>query len=645
MAKKKRRPPKKSPKRPARKTPKRLSRAKPKPNAMPRLPDPRSLEGMMKALLGGPGGESAERTPLQQAQELMYTAFDESNPKRQVKLAEQALQLSEDCADAYLVLADHSKSRKESLELIEKAVAAGERALGPEYFRDSVGDFWLLLETRPYMRARERLADVLWTLGRREEAAGHLQEMLRLNPGDNQGIRYTLASWLLNLDRDDDLERLLEQYPEEGSATWAYTRTLLAFRRGGDTPEARKLLKEARKTNKHIPAYLLGNEPIPLDQPDYYSPGAESEAIIYTAAAVSAWKSSPGAITWLRDATKRPRKKRSKVPSARGPTPLEKQRLSRLPREFDVWQMGFRQFGHWVEADGERVRPWMVMVSSRSNDLILGNALVEEPPTSDLLWDVLAAAMAKPPMSEPHRPVELQVRRDERWDALRPHLEEIGVECITTDELDQLDFAFEDLTRHLTRDDPPGLLDMPGITPERVAGFYGAAAEFYRRAPWRSLGYEEAIRIKADKFESGPWYAVVMGQSGLTLGVALYEDLDLLRRMWAGKLSEEENARQTVAVTVTFDPDNDVPPTELDAAQKYGWEVAGPEAYPSIFRKERGLSLRPPLAWELELLEGCLRAIPDFVAQHRPGDTTTHRVTVPVVTGELELDMSWVEDA
>ena len=32
--------------------------------------------------------------------------------------------------------------------------------------------------------------------------------------------------------------------------------------------------------------------------------------------------------------------------------------------------------------------------------------------------------------------------------------------------------------------------------------------------------------------------------------------------------------------------------------------------------------MRPPLAWELELMEGCLRAIPDFIAKHRPGGDT-----------------------
>src|SRR5262249_44406101 len=156
-----------------------------------------------------------------------------------VQLAREALEISPDCADAYAVLAEHSHSRKEALKLLEQGVAAAERALGPERFQEAVGHFWGVLETRPYMRARTALAFALWPAGRRDEAVRPLQDMLRLTPGDNQGLRYTLANWLLYLDRDADLAALLDQY-DEGMAAWAYTRALLAFRQQGDTPEARQ---------------------------------------------------------------------------------------------------------------------------------------------------------------------------------------------------------------------------------------------------------------------------------------------------------------------------------------------------------------------------------------------------------------------
>ena len=209
------------------------------------------IKGFLGEMLGGP----AAGTPLDKAQELMYQAFGTPDPEERVKLAKQAIDLSPDCADAYVLLAKLTKSRKEALDLFEKGVAAGERALGPKAFQEDVGHFWSLLETRPYMRAREGLARKLWTMGRRDEAIKHLQDMLRLNPGDNQGVRYTLAGWLLAEGRDEELADLLKEY-DEGSANWAYTKALVAFRQNGDTLETRKLLKVAQKANKHVPAYL-----------------------------------------------------------------------------------------------------------------------------------------------------------------------------------------------------------------------------------------------------------------------------------------------------------------------------------------------------------------------------------------------------
>ena len=634
MAKKKRPHPKRILKRPTQPTP--------MEGPIQKLPDRRVMEGLMRRHLAGMFG-SGEETPLTKAQDLMDKAFESHDPKKRVEIARKALEISPDCADAYVMLAEETKSRRESLELFEKGVAAGERALGPEAFQEHLGHFWGVMETRPYMRAREGLASLLWEMGRREEAIGHLQDMLRLNPNDNQGVRHTLAGWLLAEGSDEELVRLLEQYDED-SATWAYTKALVAFRQHGDTVATRKLLKLAKAANQHVPAYVLGQEPFPRERPEYYSLGDRNEAALYVVSALSGWRETPGAIAWLKATEPGTKRSEDRPPDSQGPTPAIKERLQHLAQVFDVWQADFRPMPQWIRIAGIPVRPWVVLITSRSEDLVLAHEISDEPPSADRLWDVLAEAMSKPAAGEPHRPTELQVRADQRWDALRPHLDEVGITVVPTEELDHLDVVFKDLARHLAGNVPPGLLEMPGITPDQVAGFYRAAAGFYRRAPWRKLGYETAIKVECDRFESGPWYAVVMGQSGLTFGMALYEDLKALGKLWAGEMSDEENARETVALTVTFDDETEISAADLDASRRLGWEVAGPEAYPSIFRKERGLSLRPPLAWELELMEGCLRAVPAFVARHRPEDMSRHTMTVPVASGDLSLILSWVED-
>lgn len=616
-------------------------RPKRRPHRPPDLPDRRALEGVIHQHVAGLQGHTDQDTPLDKAQALMYQAFAERDELRRVQLARDALASCPDCADAYVLLAEHAPSRKETLNLYEQGVAAGERALGAEFFQRESGHFWCLLETRPYMRARLGLAHSLWTAGRREEAVRHLQEILRLNPGDNQGARYTLAGFLLFLDRDDDLAHLLLQYPDEGSAAWAYTRALLAFRQQADTVEARRLLKQARKTNKHVTDYLLGLKFPSSEPPGSYSPGDENEALNYVGGFLAGWKATPGAIAWVR-ANGKARKKAAE-PQPKGPLGFIKKWLKdRLPQETDVWQADFRQMPKWIRIGGQPVRPWVILVTTCSNDLVLAHQMPDESPSPALLWDTLVQAMQHPAAGEPHRPTELQIRHDEGWMSLRSHLEEIGIGLVVSEGLDHLDGVFKDMTDHICGKPQPGLLDMPGVTPEQVGRFYETAAAFFRQAPWKQVGYEAAIKVECGKYQSGPWYAVVMGQSGLTTGLALYEDLKALRRMWAGERGDEDNARQSVATTITFGEEWDIPVADLEAAKQYSWQVARPDAYPEVFHKERGLSLRPPLAWELELLGGCLRAVPDFVNRHQQDDPAREEVSVPAESGPLNLVLSWV---
>ena len=132
---------------------------------------------------------------IDRAQDLVYEAWEAPSAKKRRELAEQALRISPDCADAYNILADLTTSPAEARALYDKAVAAGARALGEEFFEENVGHFWGLLETRPYMRARAGLAELLWDAGEREAAVDHYRELLRLNPGDNQGIRQILVEF------------------------------------------------------------------------------------------------------------------------------------------------------------------------------------------------------------------------------------------------------------------------------------------------------------------------------------------------------------------------------------------------------------------------------------------------------------------
>jgi tetratricopeptide (TPR) repeat protein len=247
---------------------------------------------------GGRLPRTEPSTALEEAQDVIYQAL-QAPAARRTTLARQALTISADCADAYVLLAEAATDPQEARQLYEQGVAAGERALGEETFREESGHFWGLVETRPYMRAREGLAHVLWHLEERVAAIEHAQALLHLNPGDNQGIRYVLASWLLAVRDEDALEQLLAQYPDEWSAHWGYTQALLAFRRHGAGRRADAALKRALQINPYVPLYLLGITPFPKALPAAYGMGDEQEAVLYVAEAGQPWVETPGAAEWI----------------------------------------------------------------------------------------------------------------------------------------------------------------------------------------------------------------------------------------------------------------------------------------------------------------------------------------------------------
>lgn len=242
-------------------------------------------------------------TPLERAQELIYDAFDIDDPERRVDLAEEALRISEDCADAYVLLAEETaEDAEEARELYEAGIRAGERALGEGFFTEEAGNFWGILETRPYMRALEGLASSLWVLGEREQAITHYRRLLELNPNDNQGVRYELAGCLLDEGLDEELGELLEQYEDEASAFWLYTRALWRFRTEGASERAAKELEEATETNPYVPLYLLGRKDfLAQGLPGLIGFGDESEAVSYFARALAGWLKTPGAVEWVRE--------------------------------------------------------------------------------------------------------------------------------------------------------------------------------------------------------------------------------------------------------------------------------------------------------------------------------------------------------
>ncbi|MBS0171980.1 MAG: hypothetical protein JSR62_16660 [Nitrospira sp.] len=243
----------------------------------------------------------ADAEKLEQAQVLISKAWEATTARQAAALARQALAMSPDCADAYTVLAEsEARSAEDACLLYQQGVDAGRRHLGETVFAQQAGYFWGLIETRPYMRARQGLADCLWVLGRKQDSIAHCEALLELNPGDNQGIRYGLLNRYLAVEDDIGAQELFHRYAEDSSAAFLWSRVLLDLRRG-DRVTAQQHLQTAIQRNPHVADYFTGKRNPPARLPERFTPGDRHEAALYFAGFAEAWLASSDAMEWLMD--------------------------------------------------------------------------------------------------------------------------------------------------------------------------------------------------------------------------------------------------------------------------------------------------------------------------------------------------------
>jgi tetratricopeptide (TPR) repeat protein len=116
---------------------------------------------------------------------------------------------------------------------------------------------WACIENRPYLRALGNLALALAEQRRWREALSVHEELLRLNPDDNQGVRFLIGLEYLRVgDSRAALKHLRKSAGEEPGATFGFALALL-LSRGSDADVGEALLA-GFASNRYVAPMLLG---------------------------------------------------------------------------------------------------------------------------------------------------------------------------------------------------------------------------------------------------------------------------------------------------------------------------------------------------------------------------------------------------
>ncbi len=236
----------------------------------------------------------------QQAAELMSQAWEKEDGQEQRELARQAVQIAPDYPESYLLLGQTAETSEEAVEWYRKGVAAGEALITPEWLDEHGEELRNIKEGLDVLYLRHGLASSLADLGRYEEALELFQEVLELDEEEDEvGARFDTFGLLLRLKRDQEAAELLDQYDDLMDIYLPYGRALLEFRQNGNTPAARKALKEGVRQNKWVLPFLTGVRPLPADEVEIDDP-LQRQASMLARDLYPSWWSTPGAIDWLK---------------------------------------------------------------------------------------------------------------------------------------------------------------------------------------------------------------------------------------------------------------------------------------------------------------------------------------------------------
>lgn len=240
--------------------------------------------------------------------------------KAQRECLEKAKELEPKNLDVLLrILLLEKKSYWEYIPEVQKILALGKEDLKErKLYKESMGDFYMVLETRPYMRVLQFYLTILAGSYMIQQAIAVAKEMLKLNQNDNLGARYTLMALYVYTEDEFNVRKLIREHKEEeDSAFFTMPLALLKFRQG-KWEEAKAILEKVKAQYKGFTTFLrdaaAGRDAL-YDEDfhnDYYQPFTRSELITIVLDCDFLWDNAQEFFQWAKTVMALAKKRRVK---------------------------------------------------------------------------------------------------------------------------------------------------------------------------------------------------------------------------------------------------------------------------------------------------------------------------------------------
>ena len=192
------------------------------------------------------------------ADDFMELAGRADSVKDALKFGRKAIKLDPDNLDAEQLVAELSALNSVDLvKKLDRAVKHGNEVMAKQGYMDKEyeGEFWLVIETRPYMRLRRSYVDALIRCGMFGKAISECEDLLRLCTGDNLGVRYTLMHLYALTEREEDALALHAKFDKANETQMLLPLSILYFKKY-DLSAAGKYADRLARANKDFKLFL-----------------------------------------------------------------------------------------------------------------------------------------------------------------------------------------------------------------------------------------------------------------------------------------------------------------------------------------------------------------------------------------------------
>lgn len=202
---------------------------------------------------------------------------------------------------------------KEAQQIFEEGIKKVLLLFPEKFFEDHHRLEWGWLDNRSFLRCYTNLGLSYFENNQYSKAQSLFENLLMMNPNDNQGIRDPLLNCYFRLKNLDAAYDLCNQYQEDALVGISYGRVLVLFKLG-NKDEAERQLIAAMRYSPRVAKEIVKSKHI---KPKDYGMGpgivvgSHEEAYEYWLYFGDLWKVTPGAILFIKNCIEKSKKDKS----------------------------------------------------------------------------------------------------------------------------------------------------------------------------------------------------------------------------------------------------------------------------------------------------------------------------------------------